>query len=215
MSLLSVVIAARDEEPSVGDVVGGVREVLGADVEILVVDDASRDATGRVARRAGARVLAGPGRGKGAAMREGIAASRGERLVFIDGDGQHEPLDLPPLLACPDPLVLGSRAGGSAPWQSILGNRLLTAAFNGLYGLDLADTQTGLRVIDGALARSLSLRCDGYGFEMEVLVRVAHRGLAVSEVPVVWRSRAAGRSGVRRLRDGALILACLARSRGG
>ena len=207
---MSVVIAARDEEFAVGAVVRGVADVLAADVEVLVVDDGSTDRTAEVAREAGARVLVAAGAGKGAAMRVGIAAARGDRLVFIDADGQHDPAQIPALLARHEPLVLGSRSGSPAPASSVAGNRLLTLAFVLLYGRRVADSQTGFRVIDGDLARSLPLVRDGYEFEVEVLARVVRRGHGVADVPVRWLARGNGRSRLRKLRDGLRILGCMA-----
>lgn len=212
---VTVVIAARDEAGAVGAVVRGARAALGSDAELLVVDDRSTDATAQVARAAGARVLAGPGRGKGAAMRVGIAASRSVRLVFIDADGQHDPNQIPALLARDEPLVLGSREGSAAPRASIAGNRLLTAAFSLLHGRSVVDSQTGFRVIDGDLARSLVLRWPGYAFEAEVLARVVRAGHDVGEVPVRWLARGNGRSRLRKVRDGLRILACMAALRFG
>lgn len=212
---ITVVIAARDEESAVGEVVRGVRAALGVDAEVLVVDDGSLDRTADVAREAGARVLAGPRRGKGAAMRAGIDVSRGRRLVFVDADGQHDPAEIPSLLACQEPLVLGSRAGSGAPPASILGNRLLTGAFGLLYGRAVADSQTGFRVIDGDLARGLPLGRSGYEFEAEVLALVIRDGHAVAEVPIRWLARGNGRSRLRKLRDGLRILGCMAAVRFG
>jgi glycosyltransferase involved in cell wall biosynthesis len=207
---VTVVIAARDEAAAVGAVVRGVREILGPGASVLVVDDGSVDDTAAVAEEAGAQVIVSDRRGKGAAMRAGIAASAAPRLVFIDADGQHDPADIPALLARREALVLGSRLSTAAPRASIVGNRLLTAAFGLMYGRTVADSQTGFRVIDGELARGLSLARDGYEFEAEVLARVVAAGLEVGEVPVRWLARSNGRSRLRKVRDGLRILACMA-----
>ena len=185
------------------------REVLGPATGVVVVDDGSVDSTADVAAAAGARVIRGDGRGKGAAMRAGIAASEGARLVFIDADGQHDPAEIPSLLARDEPLVLGSRAGSAAPLPAILGNRLLSLAFSTLFGRRLVDSQTGFRVLDGALARDLPLERDGYEFETEVLARVVRAGHEVGQVPIRWRARPHGRSRLRKVRDGLRILGCM------
>ncbi len=93
---VTVVIPAKDEAATIGEVIEGCRPH--AD-EILVVEGRSSDGTATVAEAAGARVITDNGRGKGAAIRESISHMNGDVVVFIDADGSHDPSDIPRLVA--------------------------------------------------------------------------------------------------------------------
>jgi len=109
---LSIVIPVRNERQQIGLLVRRLRETAGSSAEIIVVDDGSTDRSGEEAAQAGTRVLRHPYPiGNGAAIKRGIRAARGERILFLDGDGQHDPADIPKFLALADryDLVVGSR----------------------------------------------------------------------------------------------------------
>src|SRR5438128_1143266 len=140
---VSVVIPALNEEAAIGEVV---REIPCALVhEIIVVDNGSSDRTAAVAAGAGARVVREPVRGYGAACLAGArAALDADVLVFLDGDRNENPRELPvvlgPVLAGEADLVIGSRVrGGAEPGaltlQQRLGNRLVTSLVGLLYGV--------------------------------------------------------------------------------
>ncbi len=214
-----IVVPAFEEAATVGRVVEAAR----AHGPVLVVDDGSRDATAAVARAAGAEVIRHPRRlGKGQALRTGIAAARarGAALVAtLDGDGQHDPADLPALLAAaregPRAVVVGSRvtgrAGGGVPAGRLNAIRVASFFLSWVTGLRLHDTQSGFRVYPLALFDEARTRRGGFVFETEVLVAAAARGYAVREVPVRVVPRAARRSRFRPLADGGAIGAYLAR----
>ena len=218
---VSAIIGALDEAATIGEVVRGCLRDGGVD-EVVVVDDGSRDGTGRMAEAAGARVIHhATNRGKGSSLRRAAAEARGERLVTLDGDGQDDPRDIPALLAALDDgadLVIGSRFRGRLLPGAITplnraGNRGLTMALNLLYGVELSDTQAGLRAIRRSLWERLPLRAQRYEIETEVLVRAIQAGARVVEVPVTRAPRAHGRSALHGLRDGGRILACMLRLR--
>jgi glycosyltransferase involved in cell wall biosynthesis len=97
---LTVILPAYNEEQAIGETVLKIHELGLKDCEVLVVDDGSSDSTARVALAAGARVVSHPYNiGNGAAVKTGIRSARGCVLVFLDGDGQHDPRDIPRLLA--------------------------------------------------------------------------------------------------------------------
>lgn len=163
------------------------------DGALLVVDDGSTDGTGDIARAAGVDVVThATNRGKGVALRTGFAwlAERGfDTAVTVDADGQHRGEDAVALALHGSPaaaLVLGvrdmSRAG--APKPSQLSNRFSNWWVSRFAGISLADTQCGLRRYP--LAATLELESDarGYGFESDLLVRAARRGIPVVEVPI-------------------------------
>ncbi len=114
--LISVVISAREEAASLGNLIPKVKESLtGYQYEIIVVDDGSSDATGEVSRINGIKVVSlGKGLGKGAAMRAGVQHANDGVIVFLDGDGAHNPQDIPmmadAILQGRADLVIGSRA---------------------------------------------------------------------------------------------------------
>ncbi len=218
---LSVVLAAHNEAESIAAVIRQLRAVVG-DAELIVVDDGSRDATADIAEGSGARVIrCWPNRGKGAAMREGIAASSGEWLIFLDADGQDDPADIPVLLEQVRDdvgLINGSRFLGTLLPGSIhplnrLANQSLTALLSILFGHRITDSQAGFRVIRGDLARAMALRSDEYEFETEVLAKVLRSDLAVVEVPVTRHPRSGGHTDFRRIHNGLRILRTMLRER--
>lgn len=195
---LTAVIPAYQCSATVGEVVEGTLRHLS---RVVVVDDGSTDASGEVARRAGAEVLRHErNRGKGAALRtafEQLLEERGSgrapelgAIVMLDGDGQHDPEDLPALLAAWDTgswdLIVGGRLGDRAAipphryWTNTIGTRLLSW----VTGVHLADSQSGYRVIEAGLLERMGLVSDGYAVESEMLIKAAHRGARIGQVKV-------------------------------
>ena len=212
---LSIVIAAHNEQASIADVVRQCRAVVGPEAEIWVVDDGSRDATADVARRAGAQVLQlATNQGKGRALAAGFAQTTGQWVATIDGDGQDPPADLLLLLRARRDdvgLVIGSRfkgklAPGAITPLNLLGNLALTALFDVLFGCTVSDTQAGLRLLRGDLARTIHWQSREYEIETEVLARVLRRGWQVVEVPVTRLPRMGGHTDFRRIHNGMRIL---------
>lgn len=216
---ISVVIPARNEAGAIAAVVTAA--CAHAD-EVIVVDDGSRDDTAAAATRAGAEVVSlRPGRGKGAALRAGVAMAGGEVVVMLDGDGQDDPHDIPRLVAGIErgaDLVVGSRfvhaveRGAIKPLDR-LGNRLLTEMLNALFGTRLTDTQAGFKAVRRTHWDALPLRARGFDVETEVLVRTLQRGATVREVPVGRRPRRHGTRALHRVRDGLRIAGCMLRLR--
>jgi cellulose synthase/poly-beta-1,6-N-acetylglucosamine synthase-like glycosyltransferase len=203
-ALIDAIIPALDEERTIGVVVRSLpRPPLR---EIVVVDNGSRDATARVAAAAGARVVAEPRRGYGAACLRGIEAlyADAEIVVFLDGDGADDPADLDdllaPLLEGRADLVVGSRARGAretgalAPAQRI-GNAIACAWLRARFGIAATDLGP-FRAIRADALRRLGMRDRGYGWTLEMQLRAGRKGLRVVEVPVRYRRRAAGSSKV-------------------
>ncbi len=184
-------IPAFDCGATIGEVAAGARRHL---ADVVVVSDGSRDETAAVALAAGARVEVLPqNRGKGFALRRGIelALERQPRaLVLLDGDGQHDPGDIPSLLAAWDggaaDLIVGARLQDSRRiptarfWTNYIGTRILTW----MSELQLEDSQSGYRLISSALARRMRLRSDGYAIETEMLIKAGKSGARVGHVAV-------------------------------
>ena len=179
---------------------------------VIVVDDGSADGSAATAAAAGADVLRTAGRcGKGGALALGFAEalSRGaQRVVTLDGDGQHDPDDIPRLLAAsdadPHALVIGSRlADGGAGMERARLNALRVASFfiNWQTGWDVGDTQSGFRVYPRAALESVVPRRGGFVLETEMLVRAAAAGFAIREVPLSPGRAASRPSRFRPMRD--------------
>lgn len=213
--MISVVIAAYNEEATIADVVRGVRAALPDSHEVLVVDDGSTDGTGEAAQVAGARVVTLPmNQGKGEALRTGIREAAGDLLLFIDADGQDDPAEIPRLLDGLDhdtAMVIGSRflgrlLEGAITGVNRAGNRFLTWAFNVLHGSNLTDTQAGFRLVRREALDLGHLRARRYEIETELTLHVLRRGGLVKEVPVTRSRRDHGTSGFFRPYDGLRIL---------
>lgn len=221
---LSVVIPAYDEEARLPATLDRVTAYLAGrpaflPAEVVVVDDGSRDRTASVAECFAApaavavRVIRfARNRGKGAAVRAGLAASRGARVLISDADLATPIEELEPLLASGAQLAVGSRAldrdliTRRQPLPRDLLGRLFNLGMHVLRLTTLRDTQCGFKLLDGELARTLAsqLRLDGFAFDVELLARAARSGASVVEVPVHWHHVEASR--VRPLRHGLQML---------
>ncbi len=204
-----VVIPAYNEAERVGRVVEEVCRHA-PELDLLVVDDCSNDATREVARKSGAMVVSHPiNLGDGAARQTGFkfARTRGyRRVVTLDGDAQHDPRSIPDLLAPLDrgeaDLVVGTRFGNNqegARYRAPLGRRLGMLLFSrlasALTARRITDTTSGFRAMN---ERALALFCTNWfpqTFPDADLLLIAHRaGLRIVEVPAIFREDLSGRS---------------------
>ncbi len=207
-----VVVPTYDEAESLPRLLERLRTCV-PDVDVLVVDDASPDGTGRIAdehalRDRAVHVLHRAGKdGLGAAYRAGFAwgLDRGyDVLVEMDADGSHLPEDLPSLLTALDDadLVIGSRwvRGGSVvnwPWHRRLISRGGTLYARLALALPVHDATAGFRAFRAATLRSIDLEgvaSQGYCFQIDMTRRVHAAGLRVVEVPVTFVERELGHS---------------------
>ncbi len=226
--MLSVVIPAYNEERRLPRTLGEVSRHLGSVglvYEILVVDDGSTDATGRVVREASdrdpaVRLLVTPHRGKGYAIRTGMLAARGDRLVFVDADLPMPVEDIARLADQLDtyPVVIASGEGPGAqridePYVRHLMGRVFNAVVRLLATLNIQDTQCGLKCFSAECAHALFSRqtIDGFGFDVEILFIARRLGYRIGELPIAWRHVPASR--VDPLRDTLRMLADVARVR--
>ena len=206
-----VVMPAWNEQESVAMVVKEAQAAVPG-AEILVVDDASTDLTAATARQAGADVIRNVfNLGVGGAMRVGFrhAARRGYAVVVqVDADGQHDPRDIPRLLACLEEsagpgaeephVVIGARFAGvgrfPVPRARRVAMRMLASHLSRLTGAELTDVTSGFRAYDRA---AIELFARTYPAEylsdtVESLVIASRAGARVSQVPVSMRPRMAG-----------------------
>lgn len=194
MTQVAVVIPAHDEAATIGAVVAAVLDAV-PEANVIVIDDASADATSSEAAAAGARaVRSDRRRGYAGALRLGyqaaIEAGAGA-VAQVDGDGQHECADLPQLIeALSDAdLVIGSRfLDGGGRYRPPLLRRCGMAGCRWLAqraGGPLTDPTSGFRALRGELAATLAEEGFPRGLtEVSLLIRLRRRGLRISEVPV-------------------------------
>lgn len=183
------VIPALNEEKRLGPVVAGCRR-LG--LAVYVVDDGSTDRTADVAAEAGAAVVRHEvNRGKGAAMESGAAragADGFEAVAFLDADGQHDPAELPALLAAAEAgadVVVGCRRlDGKMPLVRRLTNRFTSWVLSRLAGRRLSDTQSGFRVVRLAAWGRMRPSSGRFAAESEMLVLAGRAGLRIAEAPI-------------------------------
>lgn len=216
MCTLSVVIPAYNEESGIAAILNrvlGIRAGLAAagvaDLEVIVVDDGSRDGTARVvAGCPGVRLVQHRGnRGYGAALKTGFCQARGELLGFLDADGTYPPEQFPELcraaLAGAD-LVIGSRMAGAQsemPAVRRLGNRIFATLVSLIGAQRVSDSASGMRVFSRDVLARLYPLPDGLNFTPVMSTRAVHEGLRMVEVPIPYRERV-GRSKLSVVRDG-------------
>ena len=195
MDDVAILIPAYDPDDKLAALVDDLRPAFR---HLVLVDDGStrgRDVLDAVRGRVDALLVHGTNRGKGAALRTGLAWIRdnlpGVRtVVTADSDGQHRPDDIRRVaeasLAHPDGLVLGVREfAGKVPFRSQLGNIWTRVLFRLLTGLAVRDTQTGLRGIPrGLLGRMLAIPGDRYEYEIRMLVDARRHPAAPRQVPI-------------------------------
>jgi glycosyltransferase involved in cell wall biosynthesis len=223
---LTVVIPVYNEIGTIREVIA---RVAGAPYrkEVIVIDDGSTDGTReelqRLKEAGGAvdRLILHPGnRGKGAAVRSGFAASRGDIVLIQDADLEYNPAEyvrlLEPILAGKADVVFGSRfLTGEARrvlffWHSVA-NRILTLASNMFTNLNLTDMETCYKVFRGDVARALTIREDRFGFEPEITARVARWRCRIYEVGISYDGRSYAEGKKIGWRDAVWALVCVLR----
>ena len=191
--------------------------------ELIVVDGHSTDRTVAVAvqLRPDARIVMQTGRGKGNALAAGFAACTGDIVVMLDADGSTDAAEIPRFVAAlcnGADFVKGSRfaqGGASSDITHIrkLGNRVLSAMVNSLYGTSYTDLCYGYNAFWTRCLPYMHVDCDGFEVETLINVRIAKAGLVVHEVPSYERNRIHGASNLSALRDGSRVLRTIASER--
>jgi glycosyltransferase involved in cell wall biosynthesis len=210
---VSVVIAAMNEAENLPHVFARLPEGLH---EVILVDGHSVDDTVAVARalRSDVRIVTQGGRGKGNALAEGFEVSTGDIIVALDADGSTDAAEIPRFVAAlcnGADFVKGSRfAQGGASTDITLarsvGNRMLSAFVNALYGTSYTDLCYGYNAFWARCLPYLRVDCSGFEVETLINVRVAKAGLVVHEVPSYEHPRLHGTSNLHAVRDGSRVL---------
>jgi glycosyltransferase involved in cell wall biosynthesis len=203
---ISVIIPAYNEADMIGALVSSIRSLY-PDAEIIVIDDGSSDQTADVARTAGAEVFSHPYNiGNGAAIKSGIRVAKGNTLVFMDADGQHNPEDIAKLLEFfPDfDMAVGARSvGDQASLGRALGNKLYNWFASYVAKFSIKDLTSGFRAIKTNVARNfLYLLPNTYSYPTTLTLGVLRSGMSVKYVPIKARKRKTGRSNIKLIHDG-------------
>jgi glycosyltransferase involved in cell wall biosynthesis len=220
---LSVIIPAYNEQRTIAEVV---RRVLAqpAVAEVLVVDDGSSDGTADAVRAVAfppiVRLLQHPrNRGKGAAIRTGIAGATHGIIIIQDADFEYDPSDYPivlqPILDGRADVVYGSRFLTPRPYAFWLdlANRCLTLATNLLYRARLTDMETCYKAFRAETLKGIVIRSDRFDFEPEITAKVLRQRCRIVEVPIHYERRGYSSGKKIRLRDAFYAIAALLRYR--
>lgn len=203
-AFVSAIIPCLDEEESIGAVVVSV--LAEGVARVIVVDGGSRDRTAERARAAGADVVLEPRRGYGRAIMRGIGAAHADAtiLVFLDGDGSDRPEFIPDLVRpirdghvdfVQGTRVVGEREPGSLSPQQLVAARLAGALLKAAYGVRFTD-MSPYRAIRRDVLDGLGMTEETFGWNLEMLMRVAASGLRAREIPVGQKRRMGGVSKV-------------------
>jgi Glycosyltransferases involved in cell wall biogenesis len=222
---LSILIPVYNEAPTIEKLLAAVHAVDLGDIEkeIICIDDCSRDGTAdvltRLAPTFNLRVFKHEvNRGKGAAIRTGLAAATGDLILIQDADLEYDPAEYPkllkPILDGKADVVYGSRfVGGESHrvlyfWHSV-GNRILTTFSNMLTNLNLTDMEVCYKLFRAEVLRTITIEEDRFGFEPEVTAKVAKGRWRVYEVGISYSGRTYEEGKKIGWRDGVQAIWCI------
>ena len=220
--LISFVVPAYNEASSLQDVLQRVY-TLPLRAEVIAVDDGSTDRTAEILERFAEShgliaIRHDRNRGKGAAVRTGIARSTGEVVLIQDADMEYDPSDVPALI---EPIergaadvVFGSRLRGGRPQRAYLfwhlvANRLLSLTTNILFNTTLSDMETGYKAFRVEVLRSLDLREDDFAIEPEITAKICLQKFRIYELPIAYYGRTYAEGKKITWRDGVKALRVL------
>lgn len=207
---LSIILPAHNEATGLAELLAKLRAQC-PEAEVLLIDDGSTDTTAEIARKHGARVISHQtSLGNGAAVKTGARAAKGDTLVFMDADGQHQPKDIPRLLALLEQgydMAIGARTASSqANWGRGLANALYNRLASYMTGHPIPDLTSGFRAVRAAPFRQfLYLLPNGFSYPTTITMAFFRAGLGVAYAPIAARPRI-GRSNIRPLKDGVRFL---------
>jgi dolichol-phosphate hexosyltransferase len=222
---VSIVIPALNEEEGIGKTIAAIPrdklENMGYNVQIIVVDNGSQDATGRLAKEAGAEVVFEPHRGYGAAFKAGFTNADGDIIATTDADCTYPVEDIPRLIKILDDdeldFITTNRFAmmqkGAMSGRNKLGNKVLSFTARFLFQVDIKDSQSGMWVFRRSLLPLMVLKSNSMALSQELKLEACHYlGCRWREVPIQYRSRT-GSVKLRVWRDGVSNLLHLMKKR--
>jgi glycosyltransferase involved in cell wall biosynthesis len=208
---ISVFFPCYNEEGNVRRVVERAKEVLedmGADYEIIIIDDGSKDRTGEIADELAKKderlkvVHHRPNRGYGGALQSGFRAATKELVFFTDGDGQFDIGEIKTLLPMieKNDIVCGYRMGRQDPFVRRMNGRLWTGLVNLLFGMKIRDIDCGFKLFKRAVVADMPMSSGGALISAEILARATQKGYKIAQVGVHHYPRTAGEQTGAKLR---------------
>ncbi|OGD63452.1 hypothetical protein A2160_02480 [Candidatus Beckwithbacteria bacterium RBG_13_42_9] len=176
---------------------------MGSKAELIIVDDGSSDTTPQEVNPKLAHLISHKvNQGKGMAMKTGIKEAHGDVILFLGGDGQDDPQDIPKLLKAIDrgaDFVIGSRfvaknSKASVEPLNLVGNKIITLIFNLLFGVKITDTQAEFKAILSKYLKKWRLESSRYEIETELIIKAVRKKLKIVEVSTKRFSRKHGKS---------------------
>ena len=222
---VSVIIPAYNEARTPREVVRNVRaqKLEGVTFELVVIDDGSTDETAAICQSLGSELDVyerQANRGKGAAVRAGVARASGDIILIQDADLEYDPAEysklLAPIMSGKADVVIGSRFAGSEAHRVVyfwhmVGNRLLTLLSNVMSDLNLTDMECGYKVFRAELLKGIRLTENHFGFEPEIIAKLAQQKCRIYEVGISYHGRTYAEGKKIRLKDGFSALYAIAK----
>lgn len=224
--LISIVIPVYNEETTIRNILEKVQAVSGQfEKEIIVVDDCSTDGTRQILKNiegfenADLKIIyQNENQGKGAALKAGFAAAKGDIVIVQDADLEYDPSEYPkliqPIVDGKADVVYGSRFKGEGPHRILffwhyVGNRILTTMSNIFTNLNLTDMETGYKVFKRELLSNIDLKEKRFGFEPEITAKLARLGCRIYEVGISYSGRTYLEGKKIKWKDGVRAMWCI------